>query len=181
MKLIPDFIDKRNGKKPITYLHPMMENTLKETYGIIVYQEQVQLIAARIASYSLGEADLLRRAMGKKIASEMAQQRGRFLEGAKANGFDTKKSEELFDLMAKFAEYGFNKSHAAAYCVVAAHTAWLKDFSFATSYNLAPWWLLKAEVHLLNGTKGVGAKGNGDAAAWRSDWTYFALKTTVTF
>jgi DNA polymerase III subunit alpha len=86
------------------------------------------LIAAKIASYSLGEADLLRRAMGKKIASEMAQQRDRFLSGAKTNGFDEAKSAELFDQMAKFAEYGFNKSHAAAYCVVAAQTAWIKRY-----------------------------------------------------
>ncbi|MEQ1875320.1 MAG: DNA polymerase III subunit alpha [Bdellovibrionia bacterium] len=126
MQMIDEYVDRKHGRIKVTYLFPELEEILKETYGIIVYQEQVQLIAARIGSYSLGEADLLRRAMGKKIASEMAQQRGRFLEGAKKNGFDPKKSEELFDLMAKFAEYGFNKSHAAAYCVVAAHTAWLK-------------------------------------------------------
>ncbi|HEX4922690.1 MAG TPA: DNA polymerase III subunit alpha [Bdellovibrionales bacterium] len=128
MQMLDEYIARKHGRTKITYLFPELEPILKETYGIIVYQEQVQLIAARIASYSLGEADLLRRAMGKKIASEMAAQRNRFMEGAKKNGFNEKKSEELFDLMAKFAEYGFNKSHAAAYCVVAAHTAWLKAY-----------------------------------------------------
>lgn len=128
MQMLDEYIGRKHGKTKVTYLFDELEPILKETYGIIVYQEQVQLIAARIASYSLGEADLLRRAMGKKIASEMDQQRGRFLEGAKENGHDLKKSEELFDLMAKFAEYGFNKSHAAAYCVVAAQTAWLKAY-----------------------------------------------------
>ncbi|MGE3974214.1 MAG: DNA polymerase III subunit alpha [Bdellovibrionales bacterium] len=128
MQMLDEYIDRKHGKTKITYVFQELEEILKETYGIIVYQEQVQLIAARIANYSLGEADMLRRAMGKKIASEMAQQRGRFLDGAAKNGFDKKKSEELFDLMAKFAEYGFNKSHAAAYCVVAAQTAWLKSY-----------------------------------------------------
>jgi DNA polymerase-3 subunit alpha len=128
MQMLDEYIGRKNGKIPLQYLFPELEDILRETYGIIVYQEQVQLIAARIASYSLGEADMLRRAMGKKIASEMAQQRSRFMDGAAKNGFDVKKSEELFDLMAKFAEYGFNKSHAAAYCVVAAQTAWLKAY-----------------------------------------------------
>lgn len=128
MQMLEEYTLRKHGKNPITYIFKELEEILKETYGIIVYQEQVQLIAAKVASYSLGEADLLRRAMGKKIASEMADQKGRFLEGAKANNFDEKKSAELFDLMAKFAEYGFNKSHAAAYCVVAAQTAWLKSY-----------------------------------------------------
>jgi DNA polymerase III subunit alpha len=126
MQFLDEYTARKHGRTKISYQFPELEEILKETYGIVVYQEQVQLIAAKIASYSLGEADLLRRAMGKKIASEMAQQRGRFLEGAEKNGFDKKKSEELFEQLAKFAEYGFNKSHAAAYCVVAAHTAWLK-------------------------------------------------------
>lgn len=128
MQMLDEYIGRKHGKIKITYLFDTLEDILKETYGIIVYQEQVQLIAARIASYSLGEADMLRRAMGKKIAQEMAQQKSRFMEGAAKNGYDAAKSEELFDLMAKFAEYGFNKSHAAAYCVVAAHTAWLKNY-----------------------------------------------------
>jgi DNA polymerase III subunit alpha len=128
MDMIPDYVDRKSGAKKVQYLFPELEDVLKETYGIVVYQEQVQLIAARIASYSLGEADVLRRAMGKKIAEEMAQQKTRFLKGAESNGFDAKKSEELFDTMAKFAEYGFNKSHAAAYCVVAAQTAYIKHY-----------------------------------------------------
>lgn len=128
MDMIPDYLARKHGEKKVDYLFPELEAILKETYGVIVYQEQVQLVAARIANYSLGEADMLRRAMGKKIAEEMATQKSRFLKGAGENGFDSKKSEELFDLMAEFANYGFNKSHAAAYCVVAAHTAWLKNY-----------------------------------------------------
>jgi DNA polymerase-3 subunit alpha len=128
MDMIPEFAKRKHGESKVEYLFPELEEILKETYGIIVYQEQVQLIAAKIASYSLGEADLLRRAMGKKIAEEMAQQRQRFMEGAARNGFDKTKAEQLFDLMAEFANYGFNKSHAAAYCVIAAQTAWLKNY-----------------------------------------------------
>ncbi len=128
MDMIPDYLDRKSGRKSAEFIFPELEPILKETYGIVVYQEQVQLIAARIASYSLGEADVLRRAMGKKIAEEMAKQKSRFLDGANKNGFDPRKSEELFDLMAKFAEYGFNKSHAAAYCVVAVYTAYLKYY-----------------------------------------------------
>lgn len=128
MDMIPDYLSRKQGTKVVEYLFPQLETLLKETYGIIVYQEQVQLIAAHIASYSLGEADLLRRAMGKKNPEEMAKQKDRFLDGAKKNQFDVKKAAELFDLMAEFAKYGFNKSHAAAYCVVAAYTAWLKNY-----------------------------------------------------
>src|ERR1044072_328260 len=126
--MIPDYLARKRGEKKVEYEFPQLENLLKETYGVIVYQEQVQLVAATIANYSLGEADMLRRAMGKKIAEEMAVQKSRFLKGAGENGFDPQKAEELFDLMAEFANYGFNKSHAAAYCVVAAHTAWLKNY-----------------------------------------------------
>lgn len=128
MDMIPDYLDRKLGRKKVEFIFPELEQVLKETYGIIVYQEQVQLIAARIANYSLGEADILRRAMGKKNAVEMARQKSRFLEGAKSNGHDMEKAEELFDLMAKFAEYGFNKSHAAAYCVITAYTAYLKHY-----------------------------------------------------
>lgn len=128
MQMIPEYIARKSGQVEVTYIFPELEDILKETYGIIVYQEQVQLIASKIANYSLGEADLLRRAMGKKIKEEMDQQRARFIKGATESGHDLKKSEELFDLMAKFAEYGFNKSHAAAYCVVAGQTAWLKNY-----------------------------------------------------
>lgn len=128
MAMIPDFAKRKHGEAPVEYLFPELKEVLEETYGIIVYQEQVMGIASRIAGYSLGEADMLRRAMGKKIKEEMDQHRVRFLKGAKERGFDEKKSEELFELMYKFADYGFNKSHAAAYCVVAAHTAWLKNY-----------------------------------------------------
>ncbi|MBK9293932.1 MAG: DNA polymerase III subunit alpha [Oligoflexia bacterium] len=126
MNMLDEYVARKHGKIRVTYLFDELEEILKETYGIIVYQEQVQLIAAKIANYSLGEADVLRRAMGKKKPQEMAKQKERFLKGAKENKYDLKKAEELFDLMAKFAEYGFNKSHAAAYCVVAAQTAYLK-------------------------------------------------------
>ncbi len=128
MDMIPDYTRKMHGEEEVEYLFQELEPILKETYGIIVYQEQVMAIASRIASYTLGEADMLRRAMGKKIASEMAQQKERFMQGAAQNGFDAKKADELFELMAKFANYGFNKSHAAAYCVVSAQTAWLKRY-----------------------------------------------------
>lgn len=128
MDMIPEYTKRKHGEAEVEYLFPELESLLKETYGVIIYQEQVQLIASKIASYSLGEADLLRRAMGKKIAEEMNKQRERFLEGAQKNNFDEKKSAELFDLMAEFANYGFNKSHSAAYCVIAAQTAWIKKY-----------------------------------------------------
>jgi DNA polymerase-3 subunit alpha len=128
MAMIPDYAKRKNGEAPVEYLFEELKESLEETYGIIVYQEQVMGIAATIAGYSLGEADMLRRAMGKKIKEEMDQHRIRFMKGAGERGFDAKKSEELFDLMYKFADYGFNKSHAAAYCVVAAQTAYLKHY-----------------------------------------------------
>ena len=126
MDNIPLFGDRKNGRVEIAYPHPLLEDILKETYGIFVYQEQVMQAAQVIAGYSLGEADLLRRAMGKKIQSEMDAQRGRFVEGAAKNDIDEAKANELFDLIDKFAGYGFNKSHAAAYALLAYQTAWLK-------------------------------------------------------
>jgi DNA polymerase-3 subunit alpha len=128
MAMIPVFARRKHGEEPVEYIFDELKVVLEETFGIIVYQEQVMAIAALIAGYSLGEADMLRRAMGKKIKEEMDQHRIRFLNGAKERGFDEKKSEELFELMYKFADYGFNKSHAAAYCVIAAQTAWLKRY-----------------------------------------------------
>ncbi|MCE3010184.1 MAG: DNA polymerase III subunit alpha [Proteobacteria bacterium] len=128
MAEIPNFAKRKHGEAPVEYIFEQMRDSLAETYGIMVYQEQVMAIASQIAGYSLGEADMLRRAMGKKIKEEMDKHRERFLKGAKEKGFDEKKSGELFDLMAKFADYGFNKSHAAAYCVIAAQTAWLKNY-----------------------------------------------------
>lgn len=128
MANIPEFAKRKHGESPVEYLLPETKEVLEETYGIMVYQEQVMGIASLIAGYSLGEADMLRRAMGKKIKAEMDQHRERFLKGAAANGHDIKKSEELFELMYKFADYGFNKSHAAAYCVITAQTAYIKHY-----------------------------------------------------
>ena len=124
--MVDDFIARKQGKQKPEYFHPDLEPVLKSTYGIIVYQEQVMLVAQILAGYSLGAADLLRRAMGKKKPEEMAKQREIFLAGAARRGADTKVAERLFDLMEKFAEYGFNKSHSAAYALVAYQTAWLK-------------------------------------------------------
>ena len=126
MDLIPDFCRRKHGLQRVEYPHPAVEPILKETYGIMVYQEQVMQIAQAVAGYSLGGADLLRRAMGKKKAEEMAQQRAIFIEGAVKNATPEKQAAELFDLMEKFASYGFNKSHAAAYALVAYYTAYLK-------------------------------------------------------
>jgi len=126
--MVDDFIARKQGKQKPEYFHPDLEPVLKSTYGIIVYQEQVMLVAQILAGYSLGSADMLRRAMGKKKPEEMAMQRAIFLEGAAKRGADTKVAERLFDLMEKFAEYGFNKSHSAAYAMVAYHTAWLKAY-----------------------------------------------------
>lgn len=128
MANIPEYTKRKHGEAPIEYLIPETKEVLEETYGIMVYQEQVMGIASLVAGYSLGEADMLRRAMGKKIKEEMDKHRIRFLEGATAKGHDSKKSEELFELMYKFADYGFNKSHAAAYSVITVQTAWIKNY-----------------------------------------------------
>jgi DNA polymerase III subunit alpha len=124
--MIDDFIQRKHGKAKVEYLLPELEPILKETYGIIVYQEQVMQIASSIAGFSLGKADLLRRAMGKKKPEVMAEQREAFLKGALEHRFDQKKAAELFELMAYFAGYGFNKSHSAAYALIAYWTAYLK-------------------------------------------------------
>ncbi|MCX7675792.1 MAG: DNA polymerase III subunit alpha, partial [Alteraurantiacibacter sp.] len=126
MDNIPLFGRRKNGEAPIEYPHPMLEGILAETYGIFVYQEQVMQAAQILAGYSLGEADLLRRAMGKKIKAEMDAQRERFVAGCASNAIEAAKANELFDLIAKFAEYGFNKSHAAGYAVLSYQTAWFK-------------------------------------------------------
>lgn len=125
--MVDDFIERKHGRQKITYIFPELEPVLKETYGVIVYQEQVMKIASAIAGYTMGEADLLRRAMGKKKAEEMAKHKSLFTAKAEARGFDTKKAAELFDLMAYFAGYGFNKSHSAAYALIAYQTAYLKS------------------------------------------------------
>src|SRR5438093_4244657 len=125
--MMDDFIKRKHGVKKIEYELPELKTVLEETYGVIVYQEQVMQIANVISGYSLGEADLLRRAMGKKKAEEMAAHRQKFLDGARSRGFkDEKKITRIFDLMEQFAGYGFNKSHSAAYAVLAYRTAYLK-------------------------------------------------------
>ena len=124
--MVDDFIERKHGRKQTVYDLPQLEPVLKDTYGVIVYQEQVMQISRSLAGYSLGGADLLRRAMGKKDAEQMAKERDKFLEGSEKLGLDGKKCAAIFDLMAKFAEYGFNKSHSAAYALVAYQTAFLK-------------------------------------------------------
>ena len=124
--MVDDFINRKHGKAEISYLHPMLEGVLKPTYGVIVYQEQVMQIAQIMGGYTLGAADLLRRAMGKKKPEEMAEHRGMFVDGAVAKGVESAQAEYIFDLMEKFAGYGFNKSHSAAYALVSYQTAWLK-------------------------------------------------------
>lgn len=126
MDLIPSYIARKNGREPVTYPHKLVESVLAETYGIMVYQEQVMQTAQVLGGYSLGGADLLRRAMGKKKPEEMAEHRGIFRDGALKNGISNDQADEIFDLMERFAGYGFNKSHAAAYSLLAYQTAWLK-------------------------------------------------------
>jgi len=127
MDLIPDYIARKKGKQEIKYLHPLLEDVSKETYGILIYQEQVQKAANLLAGYSLGEADLLRRAMGKKKLEEMVKQRAKFVAGcAEVNAIPEKRANEIFDLLEKFAGYGFNKSHSAAYGLISYRTAYLK-------------------------------------------------------
>src|SRR4051794_38475753 len=126
MANIPTYCARKHGDEEPEYLHPVLEPILKETFGVIIYQEQVMQIAQVMAGYSLGEADLLRRAMGKKIRSEMEAQRKRFIEGAVKNAIAKDQADTIFELLAKFADYGFNKSHAAAYALVSYHTAFMK-------------------------------------------------------
>ena len=159
MDNIPSFCNRKHGKEKIEYMHDMLENVLKETYGIIVYQEQVMEIAQVLSNYSLGEADLLRRAMGKKIQKEMDMQKNRFIEGAIKNNLTNKEASKIFDLVDKFAGYGFNKSHAAAYALISYQTAYLKsnfphEFITATlNYSIDRTdkiILLKKEIERLN-------------------------------
>jgi DNA polymerase-3 subunit alpha len=126
MDLIPSFVNRKHGKEVVEYPHPLVEPVLAETYGIMVYQEQVMQTAQVLGGYSLGGADMLRRAMGKKKPEEMAEHRIIFRKGAAEKGISQEKADEVFDLMEKFAGYGFNKSHAAAYSLLAYHTGWLK-------------------------------------------------------
>ncbi|MDQ8038823.1 MAG: DNA polymerase III subunit alpha [Rickettsiella sp.] len=124
--MVDDFINRKHGRAQVEYSHPYLEPILRSTYGIILYQEQVMQIAQVLAGFTLGAADLLRRAMGKKKSEEMAKQRAIFTEGAKNKGVSSYLADQIFDLMEKFADYGFNKSHSAAYALVSYQTAWLK-------------------------------------------------------
>ncbi|MDR1282021.1 MAG: DNA polymerase III subunit alpha [Opitutaceae bacterium] len=160
MQFIPDYARGKKDPAAITYPHPLLEPVLKETFGIIVYQEQVMECARVIAGYTLGGADMLRRAMGKKDAEAMAQERTKFVTGAKEhNNIDARKADEIFDLLNKFAQYGFNKSHSAAYAVVAYQTAYLKA-NYPVPFMAA---LLTAELgntekvaHFIAGTEAMG-------------------------
>jgi DNA polymerase-3 subunit alpha len=134
MDLIPSFVARKHGKEVIEYPHPLLGQVLEETYGVFVYQEQVMQAAQVLGGYSLGGADMLRRAMGKKKAEEMAEHREIFRKGAAQKGIAQAKADEVFDLMEKFAGYGFNKSHAAAYALLSYHTAWLKTHYTAEFY-----------------------------------------------
>jgi DNA polymerase-3 subunit alpha len=142
MDMIPDFIRRKHGQVTVHYLHPILEEILKETYGVIVYQEQVMQIASKMGRLSLGEADLLRKAMGKKLLSVMTSMRDKFLEGARVNRVPEKTAIQVFDLMEQFAKYGFNKSHATAYALLAYQTAYLK-VHFPVQFMAA---LLSSEV-----------------------------------
>src|SRR5690606_19027418 len=126
--MVVDFVNRKHGRAEVDYFHKDLEPVLRSTYGVIVYQEQVMLISQIIGGYTLGGADMLRRAMGKKKPEEMAKHRAIFEKGAVEKGYDAELAVKLFDLMEKFAGYGFNKSHSAAYALIAYQTAWLKVY-----------------------------------------------------
>ena len=128
MSIIPEYIARKHGNSNTTYIHSSLESILKETYGIIVYQEQVMQICSEIGGFSLGESDIVRRAMGKKKKNLMASYKLKFVDGAEKNNINKKQAVEIFELLEKFAEYGFVKSHSAAYAMIAFHTAWLKTY-----------------------------------------------------
>jgi DNA polymerase-3 subunit alpha len=145
--MVDDFVERKHGRKEVVYMLPDLESILKETYGVIVYQEQVMKIASALASYTMAEADGLRKAMGKKITAMMAEHRERFVKGAVQNGHDESKAKALFDLMEKFGGYGFNKSHSAAYALIAYQTAYLKAH-FPVEFIAA---LLTSEMNSIDG------------------------------
>jgi len=145
--MVDDFVERKHGRKKVAYLVPQLEPILKETYGVIVYQEQVMKIAGVLANYSMSEADDLRKAMGKKIASILADHRERFVQGASENGIAAKKATDIFNLIEKFGGYGFNKSHSAAYALIAFQTAFLKAH-FPVEFMAA---LLTSEIHSTDG------------------------------
>ena len=130
MENIPSYINRKHGKENIVYMHPSLKTILEETYGIFIYQEQVLRAAQILANFSLGKADILRRAMGKKDKNEMSEQKKSFLDGTKERGISREKANEIFDQIAAFAGYGFNKSHAAAYALIAYQTAWIKPITY---------------------------------------------------
>ena len=140
MANIPTYVERKHGREKLDYVHPLLESLLKETYGVIIYQEQVMGVARELSGYSDGEADLLRRAMGKKIQKEMTAQKKRFVEGCIKKGLKDNEANNIFELLSKFADYGFNKSHAAAYALIAFQTAYLKKHHpiefFAASMSL---------------------------------------------
>ncbi len=145
--MVDDFVERKHGRKKVEYLIPELEPILKETYGVIVYQEQVMKIAAELANYSMAEADGLRKAMGKKIQAMMVEHRERFMKGTKENNIEPAKAKEIFDLMEKFGGYGFNKSHSAAYALIAYQTAYLKAH-FPLEFMAA---LLTSEMNSIDG------------------------------
>jgi DNA polymerase-3 subunit alpha len=145
--MVADFVERKHGRKEVAYMIPDLEPILKDTYGVIVYQEQVMKIAGALASYTMAEADGLRKAMGKKIAAMMAEHRERFVKGAVKNGYEEAKAKALFDLMEKFGGYGFNKSHSAAYALIAFQTAYLKAH-YPVEFIAA---LLTSEMHSIDG------------------------------
>jgi DNA polymerase-3 subunit alpha len=157
--MIPDFIARKHGKKKVTYDLPELEEILSETWGVILYQEQVMQIANRLAGFSLGDADILRRAMGKKKAEEMAAQREKFMAGCAAHKVAAKKAEKIFDLMEEFAGYGFNKSHSCAYAYLAYQTAWLKahyPVEFVAAMLTAETGSTEKVVKYINEARGMG-------------------------
>jgi DNA polymerase-3 subunit alpha len=145
--MVHDFVECKHGRKPVVYMVPQLEPILKETYGVILYQEQVMKIAAELANYSMAKADDLRKAMGKKIAEKMAEHRDTFMAGARENGIPEDKAKRIFDLMEKFGGYGFNKSHSAAYALIAYRTAYLKAH-YPVEFLAA---LLTSEMHSTDG------------------------------
>ncbi len=145
--MVDDFVERKHGRRPVTYLVPELEAILQATYGVIVYQEQVMKIASRLANYSMAEADGLRKAMGKKIAAMMVEHRERFIKGSVDNGVSQDKATQIFDLMEKFGGYGFNKSHSAAYALIAFQTAYLKAH-FPVEFMAS---LLTSEMHTIDG------------------------------
>ncbi|QHD64972.1 DNA polymerase III subunit alpha [Neorickettsia findlayensis] len=143
MANIPTYIARKHGKETVKYPHPLLESSLKETFGVVIYQEQVMEMVRLLAGYTLAEADILRRVMGKKIRAEMSEQTEKFVEGAKRNGIDAEKAREIFEMVEKFAGYGFNKSHAAAYALISYQTAFLKA-NFPIEFTTAA---LNLELH----------------------------------